>query len=85
MGAATWSPGLWNLLKLQGVYFIAPLSNLPNYRGVGLRSKLPSATIFVKVDRTTDWFSPDALQNNNSVLTKAIRAVRAALKTFYVQ
>lgn len=54
MGAATWSPGLWNLLKLQGVYFIAPPSNLPNYRGVGLRSKLPSATIFVKVDRTTD-------------------------------
>lgn len=86
LGSCNLEPGTVELIKVAGVYFIAPLSNLPNYGGVGLRSTPPAATIFVKVDATADQFSSAALLNNNSVLTKAKKgAARAALKTFYLR
>lgn len=77
LGSCNLEPGTLELIKVAGVYFIAPLSNLPNYRGVKLRSKLPSATAFVKVDRTTAHFTAVTLKNN--VLIKSITAMWAAV------
>lgn len=62
LGSCDLEPGTLELIKVAGVYFIAPLSNLPNYGGVKLRSKLPSATAFVKVDRTTAHFTAITLK-----------------------